>query len=183
MIIHIDTANQIHNSWYKDTCIGLLCEEENTFFSIKIPHQMKLKIKTKFSPHYPETIIIANLQSFLLFQLISNKEDFFRDKNITKTSICPDIQPIKLYMNSIEKCFVFHGKKELFCKMRFKVKKNTEKSKAHPKIRKVYQGKRKVNYVFKIEDLERFITYFAKQNFKKVEESNQIPKPSKVISN
>lgn len=163
----IDTANQLNNSWYKDSVVGIYSEKENFFYSILIPTNLKLKIKDKLN-EYSQSDIICNLQAYLVFLLIKNKEDYFLYRYPKNICVCPDVRPIPLYLKCISKCFALHGKSELYNLLRFKLKKCYEKSRAHPKVRKVFQKKKRASYIFELKDMNEFIDYFLKFSNRKI---------------
>lgn len=167
IICHIDTANQINNSWYKDTVVGIYAENDSFFSSIIIQSNIKLKIKDKLK-EFNEKDIICHLQSYLIYILIKNKEDYFSQRYIHKTFLCPDVRPIRTYIKALSKCFSYHGKSFLLERLKMELKKPNERSKAHPKVRKVYQKKKRNSYKFEKDDMIKFINYFRTISYKKI---------------
>jgi hypothetical protein len=160
----IDTANQINNSWYKKTAVGVLFEKKSKFYGIMINHTHKLKIKDKLKD-YSESVVAGNLQAFLVFLL------FKKMKNIPKASqifLCPDYQPFNGYYKYIQKCFSYHGDLDVLSSLKIKRKPSKIKSKAHSKVNKLYNGRRNPNYLFTNADLETFKKYFINQSNKKL---------------
>ncbi len=169
MILHIDTANQIDNSWYKDTATGVYAEDSSFSSSIMIKHSWKLKIKDKLIKTYSESDIAGYLQAYLVFLCLKEKENILYNSSVKRTWLCPDVKPPKHYMKCLQKCFSNHGKNQLFLSLKIKPKEAKEKSKAHPKISKIYKGKRKPAYNFSKKDMGGFIRFFNRLSLKKRE--------------
>lgn len=169
-ICWIDTANQISNSWYRKTCLCFFFENSKKTYGLKIDHRIKLKIKDKLK-EYDERIIVGNLQAYLIYicSIAVNPE-----QKISKTYICPDFQPKHEYDKYLQKCFSYYGKIDLFRNFNFRFKEKEVKSKTHSKVRKIYSGIKKENYNFNLNDMNNFITFFQKQNYKK---KNQVSTP------
>ena len=167
-VYHVDVSNQISNSWYKDSIIGLYAEDKSLLRTIRIPTRLKLRIKDKLK-EYPEPYIEGHLLSYLLFRCCMDKEETIKRSLIERTLLCPDLKPIKLYMKCLQKCFSCHGKNDFFMLLKIKPKTHKEKSKAHKKVRKIFQRKKRASYEFKIEDTVLFFEYFKKQSIRKLE--------------
>lgn len=164
-IAWIDTANQIGNSWYKKSVVGIFFEKSGKFVGVEIYSQHKLKIKDKLKD-YNEKDVIGHLQAYLVYLCCTRIVPMLQ---IERTWLCSDFQPIKTYHNYLQKCFGYHGNSELFQGFGFKCKPKEIKSKAHPKVRKLYRRRRgNPDHVFDKEDLLNFITYFQKQTIRKV---------------
>ena len=165
-IAWVDTANQIGNSWYKKTAVGVFFEKSGKFCGIEISSKYKLKIKDKLR-NYRESEVIGNLQSYLVYLCFLKVESI---PLLEKTYLCSDFQPIRSYHKYLQKCFSYHGKQELFNNLKIRCKPKEIKSKAHPKVRKLYRKRRgDPDYLFNKSDVVSFINYFQKQNIKKVE--------------
>jgi hypothetical protein len=162
-ILWVDTANQIDNSWNKPTIVGLLFENNHLFYSITIETKYKLRIKNKLSD-YEERVVVNNLQAYLVFLCCTMEGIKFE---ISKTYLCPDVRPYNDYNKYLEKCFAYHGKIDLFRKMKFKCQPSNIKSKAHNKLKKIYKKKRQSKFIFNNFNLNSFLTYFQKQSIKK----------------
>lgn len=126
MIIHIDTANQLDNSWNKDTVIGIYAEDNSLFVSIRIPSNLKLKIKDKLKD-FQTNQVVNHLQAYLLFLACNHKESHFINCDIKRTWLCPDVRPIENYVKCLQKCFSAHGKVDLFQLLKIKIKKKNLK--------------------------------------------------------
>lgn len=159
----IDTANQIHNSWYRDTALGLFFQPSGRFYGIIISSKYKLKVREKLSG-FDDSIVIGNLQAYLVYLCCTNL-DFY--VGIEKTFLCSDFQPINAYHKYLQKCFSSHGKMDLFYKMKFVQRPKEIKSEAHPKVRKLYKKRRSPNYIFGANDYGGFIEYFNAQSIKR----------------
>ena len=161
----IDTANQIHNSWYKDTAVGIFMENSGKFYGVIISGKFKLKIKDKLSI-FDSSAVVGHLQAYLVYLCCSLIEPL---PEIERTYLCSDFQPINAYHKYLQKCFSYHGKTDLFLKMRLVKKPKEVKSKAHPKVRKLYKRRKEPSLVFDAEHLEQFLEYFNRQSLKKKE--------------
>ncbi len=159
----IDTANQIHNSWYRDTAVGLFFQPSGRFYGLIIPSKYKLKIREKLSC-FEDSIVIGNLQAYLVYLCCINLNF---NLEIGKTFLCSDFQPINAYHKYLQKCFSSHGKMDLFYQIKFVQKPKEIKSEAHPKVKKLYKRRRNPNYTFGASDYEEFIDYFNAQSIKR----------------
>ena len=165
-IYHIDASNQIHNTWYKNTAVGICDDKGVFFFSINISSNLKLKIRDKLK-EYPPKSVNCNLLAYLVFLIFRYKEEHFKSAQIKTTWLCPDVRPTMYYIKCLSKCFSRHGKHELFDHLSMKIKKPTEKSKAHGLTRKVFQHKKNPTIEFNSQNMNDFIEYFIKLSEKK----------------
>ncbi len=164
-ICWVDTANQIHNSWYRDTAVGIFMEKGGKFYGVVIPSKFKLKIKDKLSA-FDDSTVVGHLQAYLVYLCCSLIEPL---PEIDKTYLCSDFQPINAYHKYLQKCFSSHGKISLFYDMHFVQKPKEIKSKAHPKVRKMYKRRKEPTLIFNVIHLEHFLDYFNRQSLKKKE--------------
>lgn len=162
-IAWVDTANQIDNSWYKRTVVGIFFEKSKRFDSIKIESKYKLKIVDKLK-NYDESIVVGNLQAYLVYLCCLIPENILE---LETTFICSDFQPIRAYHKYLQKCFSYHGKSELFDQLKFKPNPKGIKSKAHRKTNQVYKGRKIPKLVFNHTNLNSFLAYFNKQSIRK----------------
>lgn len=160
----VDTANQIDNSWYRKTVVAILFEENKKIVSILIENKYKLKIRDKLT-NFKESVVVGYLQSYLVFLCCVSLTYI---PKLECTFICPDFQPFRVYHTYLWKCFNYHGKKDLFSKLRIKIKPKEIKSKAHRKVNNLYQGKGNPTLIFKEKEQKDFLKYFNKQSIKKL---------------
>ena len=73
-LTHIDTANQLNNSWQRDTVLGIYIEKSEVLYSIRISRKYKSEV-CKILRDYWEKDIVLLLQSFLVFRCIESCEN------------------------------------------------------------------------------------------------------------
>ncbi len=101
----IDIANQIQNSWNKDSVMALV--GSNVSFALKIRADLKKEIKEEFisnqRPH--DTKVVALVHAYLIFKCLQIN----KDKHIKKVKFCRDCRPDHLISNYLQKIASVEG--------------------------------------------------------------------------
>jgi hypothetical protein len=145
---HVDIANQISNSWNKDSVLGI--REGNIGFTIKIRSQDKKLLKKKFAkPKNTENKkynfrLSTIIHSFLLFKLLSEY-----GRKFPKAKVCNDTGSFSHLNRYYSKICKLTGDRPL---TDIKPRRGDGKSHAHKLVNQTLRGRIDASYTIRERD-------------------------------
>lgn len=156
---HVDIANQIGNTWTRDSVLGIKRREFK--YSIKILSSQKKEIYNKFIKNNKErdkkkkreykNKVAAVIYTYLLYQIIIDHKNILMNNTI---HLCRDCKPLKLVNRYYQQIKARKNTFDELKSIKLKHKKKKGKSLAHKYVNDVYNKRIKEDKVLKNIDIE-----------------------------